>query len=369
MKKSSLLVSMVLSSIFLCGNEYSGYEENHLFAEPIDTVQNIIDVRYDFESVKQLSSRSPNIANKNYNALKNVTSVDPSKVRFTSLRCTYKNELTGNTITSIFKNKNNMWHLQKIRNKRKQTLNRVKQKTYDWYASQSCVDDFRLNFESAYPNSRLTLMGREAIVDNIVLTKNSKTYLGTFNLSHYPLSKYAQSGWHVSKIDLKPIKKRVVVNKKVPSKHRGFYLKETVSYMPNVQLVSVPNEKGLKLVTRPKANVITQKSTNQTTKLIKLVCDQKEKEKFIRIAFTLNKDEQLVPLEDRDNHKFMRFNFDARDVKLQKGNCSFLSIDNKNIINLKKFKHNIKSLKYFNTQNPKKSYIEFYYEKKSWWPL
>jgi hypothetical protein len=362
MKKSSLVVGMVLSSMFLCGNEYLGYEESHFSSEPIDTVQNIIDVRDDFNSVKRLSARTQNIANKNYSALKNVTSFDADKVRHTSLRCTYKNESTGNIITSIFKNKNNMWHLQKIQNTKKQLLNKVRQKVYDLYASQSCVDDFRLNFESTYPNSRLTLIGREAIVNDIVLNKKDKTYFGTFNLSYYSLSQYSQSGWHVSKINLKPIKKRVVVNKKVPSKYRGFYLKETIPYMPNIQLVSVPNEKGLKLVTKPKVKVITPKFTNQTTKLTKLVCNQEDK--YIRMVFTFNTNEPIKSKirENGNNYKYIKFDFNGKGVKPQKGNCDFLSVNN-NIINLENFPHDIKSLKYGNTRDPKTSYIDFFYEK------
>ena len=366
MKKSSLAVGMVLSSMFLFGNENLAYEESHFSSEPIDTVQNIIDVRDDFNGIKRLSARTQNIANKNYSALKNVTSFDASKVRYTSLRCTYRNESTGNIITSVFKNKNNMWHLQKIQNKRRQVLNKVRQKDYDLYASQYCVDDFRLNFESAYPNSILTLIGREALVNGIVLNKKDKTYFATFNLSYYSLSQYSQSGWHISKINLKPIKNRVVVNKKVPSKHRGFYLKETVPYMPNVQLVSVPNEKGLKLVTKPKINVIMPKVTNRTTKLTKLVCDQKEK--FIRLVFTFDKNEQIKTkfLENGNNYKYMKFDFNGKGIKAQKGNCDFFSINN-NIINLKNFPHEIKNIKYGNVANPKTSYIDFYYEKKSWW--
>ncbi len=360
MKKSSLIVGMVFSSIFLCGNEFSGYEENHLFAEPIETVQNIIDVRDDFNSVKQLSSRTQNIANKNYNALRNITNVDASKVRYTSLQCTYKNEETGNRITSIFYNKNNMWHFQKIKNTKKQLLNRVKQKDYDIYTSQYCVDDFRLDFEYAYPKSKLTLIAREALVKGIVLKKKNKTYRATFTLSHYPLNKYAQSGWHVSKINLTPIKKRVVTNKQVPSKHRGFYLNGTVPYMPNVKLVRVPNENGLKLVTKQKNNIIKPKASNQTTHLTKLICDQKDK--FIRIVFTRNTNEALRILEDKNNHKYIKFNFNSHGIKPKIGNCSFLSLKN-NIINLEKFPYDIKSLEQVDTQNPKTSYIDFHYEK------
>jgi hypothetical protein len=366
MKKNSLVIGMVLSSMFLFGNEYAGYEESHFSSEPIDTVQNIIDVRGDFNAIKSLSTRSQNIASNNHRVLKNVTSFDASKVRYTSLRCTYRNESTGNIITSVFKNKNNRWHLQKIQNTKKQVLNKVRQKDYDLYASQNCVDDFRLNFESAYPNSILTLIGRKALVNGVLLTKKDKTYLSTFNLSYSPLSQYAQSGWHVFKIDLKAIKKRIVINKKVPSTHRGFHLKEIVPYMPNVQLVSVPNEKGLKLVTKPKIKVITPKLANQTTKLRKLVCDQKEK--FIRLSFTFDTNEQIKSkfLENGNNYKYMKFDFNGKGVNPQKGNCDFLSVNN-NIINLENFPHDIKSLKYGNTTDSNVSYIDFYYEKKSWW--
>ena len=361
MKKNSLLISMLLSSTFLFGNEYLAYEESHFSSEPIDTVQNIIDVRTDFNSVKGLSARVKNIANENYKALKNITHYDASKVKQISLQCTYKNESTGNIITSVFQNKNNMWHLKKIKNKQNKVLNRVKQKDYDLYRSQYCVDDFRANFELAYPNTTLTLIGRETLVNGIVVTKKNKTYSSTFNLSYYSLNQHTQSGWYVSKISLKPMKNRVVTNKKVPSKHRGFHLKATIPYMPNVELVSVPYEKGLKLVEKQKP--IIPKVKKGRTKLTRLVCDQKDK--YIRIVFTLDKNEQIRILEDKNNHKHMKFNFDGENV-IAKGNCSFLFIK-KNIINLEKFKHDIKSFKYGKTNDPKSSYIDFYYEKKSTW--
>lgn len=366
MKKNILVIGLIVSSIFVFGNEYRAYEESQFSAQPMDAVQNIIDVRTNFNSVKALSARGQNIANINYQILKNIDTYDANQVRHTSIRCSYKNESTGNIITSVFKNKNNIWHLQKIENSKNQRLDKIQRKDYNLYDSQNCVDDFRVNFEALYPNSKLTLFGREAVVNGIIINKKNKTYSSTFNLSYYSINQHTQSGWVISKIDLKPIKKRVVVNRKVPSKHRGFYLKETVPYMSNVRLVSVPNEKGLKLITEPKVKKTKKEIKNKTTKLTKLVCDQKEK--FIRVVFTLNKNAKIgSTLIENIKNKYIRFKLDGKQAQIQKGNCSLLSVYDENgfVLNLENLDENIKSLKY-GIVNPKVSYIDFWYEKKSW---
>ena len=357
MKKVSLLVGILASSMFLFGNENLAYEDTHLFGEPLDMVQNIVDFKDDFEMVKKYSSRTNHIAEKNYQVLQNITNIDLSKAVSTTLYCNYESKPSGNVISPIFVKKNNLWHLKKIPNTHKQRLNKVKQKDYPLYSSQNCIDDFRVNFENVYRRSKLRLIGREALVKGIVLTKNNKTYRAVFNLSYYSLNKYTQSGWHVSKIDLKPIKQKVVVSKKVPSKDRGFQMKEITPYMPEAHLVRVPNEKGLKLVTQK----------NRVTKLTQLVCDQKEN--YIRMVFTLDKNEQIASKfrEDLNEHKYMKFELDGKKAKVKRNNCGFLLVDASQgyVVNLENLPAKITAVKYGNSKNPKQSYIDFYYEKNS----
>jgi len=351
MKKNSLILGLMVCSTFLFGNEFDGYEENHSFLEPVDMVQNIIDVRDDFSAVSSFSSNLE-VAKKNFSILKNTTLVDAHRADDRVRVCSYESR-SKNIIHAFFKKHKNRWILQNIRNSKHQKLDRKLKNSYELYESENCFISFVDSFEEAYPNAELRLMGRETTVDGIVLKKQGKVFDARFNLSYLPLNKHTKSGWYLSKIELNKSSKKGVKNRKVVLSKQGFLLKKVVPALPNARLIPREDRRGVMLETKP------------MPKLKTLVCYEHKDKGYIRIVFTLNKKKNIKKTfeGDRLSNKLIRFHVNSKKAKIKQGNCHFLQIDTtyKLSLDLRRFQDEIIKVKYGNTKNPKKSYMDLHY--------
>ena len=351
MKKSSLVLGLMVSTVFLFGNEFNGYEENHSFLEPVDMVQSMIDVRDSFSDVLYFSTNKK-LAQQNFNILKNSRVVDAHRADNRKMMCAYQSR-SNNVIKAFFSKYKNGWKLNNIINSKKQKLNRKLQGNYKAYESEGCFNSFINSFEANYPNAQLRLIGRESQVDGISLKKHDKVFDARFSLNYLSLNKNRKSGWFVSKIELKPSKKKGIKNQKVASNKRGFLLRDVVPALPNARLVASKNGKGVVLDTSPLPN------------LREIVCSNHQQERFIRFSFTLDRDKHIRKTfgNDTSNHKLIRFNVDSKKAKIIRNNCHFLQVDRNYRLglNLKNFKEHIVDVKYGNLKNHKKSYMDLLY--------
>jgi len=351
MKKNGLILGLMVCSAFLFGNEFDGYEENYSFLEPVDMVQNIIDVRNDFSAVSSFSSNSE-VAKKNFNILKNITFVDAHRADDRIRVCSYKSS-SKNIINALFEKHKNRWILKNINNSKHQKLDKKVKNSYELYESENCFNSFIDSFENAYPNANLSLIGRETKVDGIMLKKQGKVLDARFNLSYLSLNKYKKSGWYLSKIELKKNSKKEVKNRKVALSKQGFLLKKVVPALPNARLIPSKDRKGMIL------------DTKAMPKLKTLVCSEHQNKGYIRIVFTLDQEKNIRKTFERErlSNKLIRFQVNSKKAKINQGNCYFLQIDTKYKLglDLRMFKNEIVDIKYGSTKNPKKSYLDLLY--------
>ena len=352
MKKSSLILGLVVSNIFLFGNYMSGYEKNYSFLEPVDMVQSVIDNRNNFAEVSKFSANKKT-AQHNFSVLKNTQMVDAHKADDKRMTCTYKSQ-TNNVIDAYFvKNKAN-WKLINFTNSKHQKLNRKVKQVYELYESENCFNRFADSFEAVYPNTALELVGREAQVEDIVVKKKNRLFDAHFNLSYLPLNQYKKSGWYVSNITLSPsAKKAINKNRKVATKKQGFFLREVTPALPNARLVHTSDRKGVLLDTKPMAN------------LTKMVCSNHTDQGFIRLVFNLDRKQHIRKTfaQDRFNHKLIRFNVNSKKAQIEQKSCPFLRVDSSYRLglDLRAFKERIVDVKYGTLKDKKKSYLDLYY--------
>jgi hypothetical protein len=351
MKKSSLILGLMVCGTFLFGNEFDGYEENHSFLEPVDMVQNIIDVRDDFSAVASFSSNLKS-AKKNFSVLKNMTLIDAHRADDRRRVCTYESS-SKNIIHAFFEKHKNRWILKNIRNSKRQKLDRKVKNSYELHESENCFYSFMDSFEEAYPNAGLRLIGRETKVDGIVLKKQGKVLEAHFSLSYLSLNQYHKSGWYLSKIELNKSSKKVVKNRKVALSKQGFLFKKVVPPLPNARLIPREDRRGMMLETKP------------MPKLKKMVCSDHQDKRYIRMVFTLDREKHIRKTFDRErfNNKLIRFHVDSKKAKIEQGNCHFLRVDSqyKLGLDLKMFQNEILNVKYGNLKNRKKSYMDLRY--------
>lgn len=351
MKKSSFVLGLMVSTVFLFGNEFNGYEKNHSFLEPVDTVQSMIDARNSFPDIVYFSTNKK-LAKQNFNILKSTTAINAHRADDRTMMCAYKSR-SNNVIKAFFRKYKNGWKLKNVSNSKHQRLDRKLQSNYKPYESESCFNGFIDSFEYSYPNTQLRLISRETQVEGITLKKQGKIVDARFTLNYLPLHKHKKSGWFVSKIELKKSHKKAVKNKKVASNKRGFLLRDVVPALPNARLVASKNGKGVVLDTSPLPN------------LREMVCSNHQQERFIRFSFTLDRDKHIRKTfgNDTSNHKLIRFNVDSKKAKIIRNNCHFLQVDRNYRLglNLKNFKEHIVDVKYGNLKNHKKSYMDLLY--------
>jgi len=351
MKKNSLILGLLVCSSFLFGNEFDGYEEHHNFLEPVDMVQTIIDARDDFGALIDYSSNEK-LARLNFKALKNVHKVDAHLADNRNMVCTYMSR-SKNIISAFFQKHKESWVLKKLTNSKHQQLNKKLKNSYVLDESENCFYSFMDSFEQAYPNSELRLVGRETKVEGIMLKKNNKVFNARFNFSYLSFNQYAKSGWYLSKVELFPSKTKKILNKKVASNKRGFFLKKVVPYLPNARLIPTKDRRGVLLETKPLTN------------LKELVCSNHEKKRFVRMVFTLDKALHIRKTlwKDTPDHKLIRFNVNAKKMNFNQGNCHFLQVDSelKLGLDLRDFQKKIINVKYGTLKNRKKSYLDLSY--------
>jgi len=342
----------MVSTVSLFGvDEFNGYEKNYSFLEPIDMVQNIIDVRDNFSAVESYSANKK-VAKRNFNTLKKITDIDASRANQRSMVCYYQSK-NKNIISAFFEKKKHQWFLKEIKNSKHQKLSAPLKKVYALEESENCFYRFMDSFEKNYPKTELKLIGRETKVTGITLKKRDKIFNAIFNLSYLPLNSESKSGWYVSNINLKSTAKKRIKNAKVPLNKQGFMLKEVVPYLPNARLVSAKNGRGVVL------------EIKKMPKLQNFECSDHADKRFIRMVFTLDKNLNIKKTfaKAREKNKLIQFNVISKNAKIKKGNCDFLrvGIKHKLSLDLRGFPNEILKVKYRSFKNRKKSYLDLFY--------
>lgn len=350
--KKNLVLGLVVSSVFLFGNDINGYEENYSFLEPVDMVQNMIDNRKNFAEVSKLSANDKT-AKHNFSILKNVQMVDAHRADKKRMTCIYRSQ-KNNFINALFVKEKAQWRLTRLTNSKHQKLNKKVKTVYKDYESENCFNGFANSFEVVYPNTMLELVGRETQVEGVVIKKQNRLFDAHFNLSYLPLNQYKKSGWYVSNITLSPsTQKTIENNRKVATQKQGFFLREVTPYLPDARLVRTENRNGVILETKPMAN------------LTKLVCSNHTDKGFIRLVFNLDRKENIRTTfgQDRFNHKLIRFNVNSKKAKIVQNSCPFLKVDRSYRLglDLRDFKNRIVDVKYGTTKDNKKSYLDLHY--------